>query len=133
LTSFRTPGSLRAMPVRQFDEWAVLLRPEDDVAVLKRPLKTGDELMNGSLVLKAPSLIPAGHKIALRPIADGQPVRKYGQTIGFAQDAIQPGEHVHTHNLVMRDFGREYAFCADARPVSSAALTSGHSEVITLK
>jgi len=107
------------MPVRQFDEWAVLLRPEDDVAVLKRPLKTGDELMNGSLVLKAPSLIPAGHKIALRPIADGQPVRKYGQTIGFAQDAIQPGEHVHTHNLVMRDFGREYAFCADARPVVS--------------
>jgi altronate hydrolase len=105
------------MPVRQFDEWAVLLRPEDDVAVLKRPLKAGDELMSGSLVLKAPSLIPAGHKIALRSIADGQPVRKYGQTIGFAQDAIQPGEHVHTHNLVMRDFGREYAFCADARAV----------------
>jgi altronate hydrolase len=106
------------MSVRNFEEWAVLLRPEDDVAVLKRPLKPGDELSNGSLRWVAPSLIPAGHKIALRHIADGDAVRKYGQTIGFAQGTIQPGEHVHTHNLVMRDFGREYAFCVDAKPVA---------------
>ena len=38
-------------------------------------------------------------------------------SIGFAQGVIAPGEHVHTHNLAMRDFGRDYAFCADAKPV----------------
>src|SRR5262245_19301269 len=103
LTPLGTLASLHTMPVRNFEEWAVLLRPEDDVAVLKRPLKPGDELLNGSLRLVAPSLIPAGHKIALHAIGDGDAVRKYGQTIGFAQGAIQPGEHVHTHNLVMRD------------------------------
>lgn len=106
------------MPVRTFEKWAVLLRPEDDVAVLKRPLKPGDELVNGSLRWVASSVIPAGHKIALRRKDDGEAVRKYGQTIGFAQGTIQPGEHVHTHNLVMRDFGREYAFCVDAKPVA---------------
>src|SRR5687767_667256 len=50
-------------------------------------------------------------------IPDGAPVRRYGQTIGFAQGCVAPGEHVHTHNLAMREFGREYAFCADAKPL----------------
>src|SRR5262245_26422090 len=111
------------MPQRNFDDCAVLLRPTDDVAVLKRPLKAGDELVNGPSSLSSRSLIvnaavPAGHKIALRDIADGESVRKYGQTIGFAQGTVRLGDHVHTHNLVLREFGRDYAFCADARPVT---------------
>src|SRR5215217_1953790 len=44
------------------------------------------------------------------------PVRKYGQILGFATEAIRPGEHVHTHNLAMGDFDRDYAFGIDARP-----------------
>ncbi len=106
------------MPQRNFDEWAVLLRPDDDVAVLKRPLKAGDELASKTHRLVANGLIPAGHKIAVRSLEDGQPVRKYGQTIGFAQGNIRAGDHIHTHNLVIRDFGRDYAFCADARAVT---------------
>src|SRR4051794_25469417 len=60
--------------------------------------------------------VPAGHKIATAPIAPGEPVRKYGQILGFATEAIRPGEHIHTHNLAMGDFDRDYAFGADARP-----------------
>jgi altronate hydrolase len=105
------------MPPRNFDDCAIVLRPQDDVAVLKRTLKTGDQLINGPVALTAAGTIPAGHKIALRSLADGEPVRKYGQVIGFAQGAVRAGEQVHTHNLVLRDFGRDYAFCADARPV----------------
>lgn len=40
-----------------------------------------------------------GHKYALRSIAEGEPVIKYGFPIGFAAAPIRPGEHVHTHNL----------------------------------
>src|SRR6267142_2535165 len=105
------------MPQRNFDEVAVLLRETDSVAVLKRPVKAGEELVNGSLPLPVRQNIAPGHKIAVGNIADGEPVRKYGQIIGFAQGPIAPGEHVHTHNLVMRDFGRDYQFCVDARPV----------------
>lgn len=42
--------------------------------------------------------IPFGHKAALRPIAEGEAVIKYGVTIGHATAAIAAGEHVHVHN-----------------------------------
>lgn len=61
--------------------------------------------------------VPAGHKVALAPIAEGAAIVKYGQTIGFAREPIAPGEHVHTHNVVVRDFDREYAVGSDAEPV----------------
>ena len=40
-----------------------------------------------------------GHKYAIRPIAEGEDVVKYGMPIGHATRAIAPGEHVHSHNL----------------------------------
>lgn len=49
---------------------------------------------------------PLGHKVAVRPIAGGQAVRKYGHVIGYATTDIAAGEHVHTHNLV---FGEHVA------------------------
>ncbi|WNL41841.1 altronate dehydratase family protein [Halomonas sp. PAMB 3264] len=45
--------------------------------------------------------IDAGHKVALAAIQQGEAVFKYGQLIGLAARDIQPGEHVHTHNLTM--------------------------------
>jgi altronate hydrolase len=105
------------MPQMEFDKAAVLLRETDCVAVLKCPVRPGDELVDSSLLLRIAQQIGAGHKIALHELADGAPVRKYGQIIGFARGRIRPGEHVHTHNLEMKDFGRDYEFCADLRPV----------------
>ncbi len=43
--------------------------------------------------------IPAGHKYALRPIACGEYVIKYGEIIGRATQDIAEGEWVHTHNI----------------------------------
>jgi altronate hydrolase len=103
---------------RNFDEFAVILRDTDSVAVLKQPVKAGDELVNGLMRLRVLQNIRAGHKIALTEIADGAPVRKYGQIIGFAHGHIARGEHVHAHNLVTKDFGRDYQFCVDAMPVN---------------
>ena len=105
------------MAERLFDECAIVLRESDHVAVLKRTVNAGDELRGASRHLHVWQTIAAGHKIALADIAEGRAITKYGQTIGFASAAIRAGEHVHTHNVVMRDFGRDYAFCADAAPV----------------
>ncbi len=44
--------------------------------------------------------IPLCHKFALRAVAAGAPVVKYGETIGRASRDIAPGEHVHIHNLL---------------------------------
>ncbi len=43
--------------------------------------------------------IAYGHKIALRPIARGEQVIKYGLSIGTATQDIRPGDHVHVHNV----------------------------------
>lgn len=106
------------MSQKNFGDVAVLLRENDNVAVLKRPVMSGDHIVNGSLDLSALENVAAGHKIAIAEIADGEEVRRYGQIIGFAQGRIAPGAHVHTHNVVMKDFGRDYQFCAEARPVT---------------
>ena len=39
------------------------------------------------------------HKMALRELAPGDTVLKYGACIGYATKAVHPGEHIHVHNL----------------------------------
>ncbi len=58
-------------------------------------------LMDGdrTLRLKALDPVPLGHKIALKPIAEGETVLKYGEDIGRAVAAIAKGRHAHVHNL----------------------------------
>ncbi len=90
------------------------LHEEDNVAVTLLDLSPGREIANEDLTAR--DHIPAGHKIATRSINLGDPVLKFGQIIGFASTAIQAGDHVHTHNLEMGDFTRNYRFGADSRP-----------------
>src|SRR5258708_9409650 len=90
------------------------LGSSDDVVVALKPLAAGQSL-NG-LRLTALSDISAGHKLAIRAIATGQPVRKFNQIIGFATQPIAIGELVHTHNLVTGDFERDYGIGSDAHP-----------------
>ena len=106
------------MAQRNFADVAVLLRETDSVAVLKRPVKAGDELLRDGQILRVGQNAGAGHKLAVKEIPDGAPVIKYGQFIGQARDDIHPGDHVHTHNLVLPDIGRTYEFCTDVRPVA---------------
>lgn len=54
---------------------------------------------NVGVTLTARGEIPAGHKIALRDIDEGEAVIKYGAVIGRATKPIHAGEWVHTHNL----------------------------------
>jgi len=79
----------------------LLLQPEDDVAVALRDLDG----------------VPRGHKVAVRALAEGAPIRKYGQVIGVATAPIAAGDHVHTHNLGMGPHDTDYAFGTDLRAV----------------
>jgi arabinonate dehydratase len=92
----------------------IRLHPSDNVVVARLDLLPGTELPEERVAALGP--VPAGHKLATAPIGAGEPVRKYAQILGFATEAIRPGEHVHTHNLAMGDFDRDYAFGVDARP-----------------
>ena len=98
-------------------EVAVVLHPADDVAIAKRFLSAGTPLEDGQRRLALRADIPAGHKLARRAVPEGAPVRRYGQVIGFATSAIEPGDHVHGHNLAFRALAREYEVGADVRPL----------------
>ena len=78
---------------------ALVITPRDNVATALEPLDAGRVLdLNGQVITIAEST-PRGHKIALCLIRAGEPVLKYGSTIGTATVDILPGAHVHTHNL----------------------------------
>lgn len=75
------------------------LHRDDQVAVTPDPLAPGDPLPSPDGGDRVRDDVPAGHKVAVRAVAAGDPVRKYGEVIGTATAAIAVGEHVHTHNL----------------------------------
>ena len=92
---------------------AVVLRGDDTVAVAARPLPRGFALEVGGRTIEVREPIGLGHKVALADIAAGEPVRKYGQIIGFASKAIAAGSLVHVHNLKADLFERDYAFATE--------------------
>jgi len=83
---------------------AILLHPKDSVATALTDLAAGEVVIllskehNREVTLLQD--IRLGHKFALRDIAEGENVLKYGMPVGRATRAIRMGEHVHTHNLV---------------------------------
>jgi altronate dehydratase len=103
------------MIAERVEAFALQLHPADDVGIARRTIPAGQAMKNGAAPFEARQEIPQGHKIALHRVASGEPVRRYGQTIGFATRDIEAGEHVHSHNLAVKDFGRNYEFGTDLR------------------
>lgn len=103
-------------------DYAVHLRPNDNIAVARRPIPAGTEVQLDGRSIKLPAAIKMGHKFAVAPIKEGDAVSKYGQVIGFAGRAIAPGEHVHVHNVKLGSFERDYAFATQVpAPLSPPA------------
>ncbi len=94
------------------------LHPDDNVGVATRGIPAGDavEVTGGGAAVVAREQIEMGHKIALARIACGTPIRKYGQTIGFATADIERGEWVHTHNVEPGALCLDYAISSDVPP-----------------
>jgi altronate hydrolase len=66
----------------------VRLHPNDDVAVAMVDAESTTGVS-----------IPAGHKVAVRDLGVGTPIRKVGLVIGWAKQEIADGDHVHVHNV----------------------------------
>ena len=93
----------------------IRLHPDDNVVVLTRAFGAGQRPAGVGVALER--LIPSGHKIAAADIAEGTPVVKFGQIIGYASRPIGTGEHVHTHNCVMGAHDQSYRIGEDYVPV----------------
>jgi altronate dehydratase len=92
----------------------IRLSEQDNVAVAARSIAQGDALEVDGLRLAARDAIPFAHKIALRPIAADAQVIKYGVPIGRAKVAIEPGSHVHVHNIRSDYVNNEVDFFEEA-------------------
>ena len=89
----------------------IRLSSEDNVIVAVDQIVFGADVAG----LTARERVPRGHKMAIAAIREGEPVRKYGQIIGFASKQIAPGDWVHEHNVGLHDFARDYQFAEGAK------------------
>lgn len=104
--------SVLAMLDKSVPPRTLKLNAADNVVVAVDPVDAGVTAAG----VEALKRIPRGHKMAITPIAKDQPIRKFGQIIGFATNDIVPGEWVHEHNTGFHAFDRDYAFSAEAKP-----------------
>ena len=88
---------------------AILMNVKDDVATALVDLKKGEEIQVSMDDVAADVVlgedVPFGHKCALRDIAEGEDILKYGLSIGRALQDIRAGQWVHVHNCRSERFG----------------------------
>ena len=84
----------------------VLHDARDTVAVVVVEGVTAGTAMTGwimdedkTIEMKARQDIPIGHKVALRDMAPGDTVLKYGIDMGKVVAPIQAGDHAHVQNI----------------------------------
>ncbi|KAJ54992.1 galactarate dehydratase [Actibacterium mucosum KCTC 23349] len=99
----------------------LILHDTDNVIIALKDLEAGANV--DGLGVPLVKSVPRGHKIASAPIAAGQVVRRYGQIIGAATQDIEPGEHIHVHNLGMGAHQQDYAIGADVTPLPQGDTT----------
>ncbi len=78
----------------------IRINKEDNVAVALNDLSNKALIELPNIKLELIEEIARGHKFALKDIAKGEPVVKYGYPIGKAKEDIKAGSFVHTHNVV---------------------------------
>lgn len=81
---------------------AIIMKPADNVCTVVETVESGTAVTVGDITVNVTEKIPFGHKFAITAIAKGEEVKKYGETIGLATRDIQPGQHVHVHNMESR-------------------------------
>ena len=78
---------------------AIHISPIDNVVVALHPIAKGTLVEVDGLAVTALEDIPQGHKMAVKPIRNGENVIKYGFPIGHATADAEPGTWMHTHNV----------------------------------
>jgi altronate hydrolase len=75
------------------------INPADSVAVCLVEKKKGDIIEVGSERVVLTEDVPAGHKILLRDVKEGENIIKYGYPIGHARHDLKAGDWVNENNL----------------------------------
>lgn len=122
MTNIFNPGSLTQAERGELllDDAAITLHASDNVAIARNALLPRTVLKSGSGNITVRRMVPPGHKIAIRDIATGAEILRYGQIIGHASADISAGDHVHTHNVFTHqgELELDYDFCSQVKQVN---------------
>jgi altronate hydrolase len=110
-------GLLEIAKLPTSENAVIHLHSSDNVAIARVALSPGQELRVNGRSITVENPVPAGHKIAVAAVAAGENVLRYGQVIGRARIGIQPGQHVHTHNIAFEELSFAYEFPGSETPV----------------
>ena len=83
---------------------AIHISPIDNVVVALHPIAKGTLVEVDGLSVTALEDIPQGHKMAVKPIKNGENVIKYGFPIGHATADAAPGSWMHTTGAIKSRF-----------------------------
>ena len=92
-------------------ETAVIhLNAKDNIAIARAPLAAGQKVRLEGKEITVLDAVPMGHKVMLEAVPAGGDIVRYGQIMGRARMAIQPGNHVHVHNVAYEELEFNYEF-----------------------
>lgn len=91
----------------------IRLHPDDNVIVARETIAAETEIDDSSGRFATREKIDRGHKVATVAIAEGEPIRKFGQIIGFASESITRGDWVHVHNVIRGPVEMQYEFSTE--------------------
>jgi altronate hydrolase len=112
-------GLLEITKLPTAENAVIHLHSSDNIAVARVPLSAGQVVRVAGREITAEDPIPAGHKIALAAIPAGETIVRYGQVMGRAKIRIEPGRHVHTHNVAFEELELAYEFPATDSPIAA--------------
>jgi altronate hydrolase len=92
-------SSIETSQASQMSEYAIIVDPEDNVAVVKTETYPSLEvILQNKHLLQLHSAVPPGHRFATRDIREGQFVLQFGQPIGTSL-GIKEGEQITHANM----------------------------------
>ena len=100
------------MPSQPTSRKLLRIHKDDNVLIVVNPVQPGDRDLVDDHEIVVTQRIDVGHKVAARPIRQGEKVCKCGVPIGSAKEDIPAGVHVHLHNL-MSDYLETYTLDKD--------------------
>lgn len=105
-------GLLEIAKLPTAENAVIHLHATDNIAIARVALSPGQQIRVDGFSVAVEDPIPAGHKVAIRAIASGENIVRYGQMMGRARIRIEPGRHVHTHNVSFEELSFAYEFPA---------------------
>ncbi len=117
-------GLLEITKLPTAENSAIHLHASDNVAIARVPLAAGQVVRVDGREVTVEDAIPVGHKVSLAAIPAGSTIVRYGQIMGRARVRIEPGRHVHTHNVAFEELQFAYEFPDDNRAGETACPAS---------